>query len=177
MFNNPYPPPLSGAELVRVADSLRGKGSFEDAVRRLDAIVARIADKIVARIPGLMWEFLPDPNNFHLGLSCRNGLPGDIGQEPESHTPGFNRALTSDEFAAAAAVVREEARTLGATHESSLFNEQQKRDYEVEGGDYRFNLGQIEVLTLEGYGGCHLYQRVLNEPSGQVPSRLNVYPT
>ncbi|CMR03338.1 putative lipoprotein lprR [Mycobacterium tuberculosis] len=65
--------------------------------------------------------------------------------------------------------MREEAAKYGATTESSLFNESAKRDYDVQGNGYEFNLGQIKFATLNITGDCFLLQKVLDLPAGQLP--------
>ena len=78
---------------------------------------------------------------------------------------------------AAQDIVREEAAQYGATDASSLFNEQSKRDYDVQGNGYEFNLGQINVATLTITGDCFLLQTVLDLPPGQLPPEPPIVPT
>ncbi|WP_396935279.1 LppA family lipoprotein, partial [Mycolicibacterium sp.] len=53
---------------------------------------------------------------------------------------------------------------------SSLFDDPARRDYEVSGNGYQFNLGQAKVASLNITGDCFLMQRVVDLPPGRVPS-------
>lgn len=65
----------------------------------------------------------------------------------------------------------------GATNQSSLFNESAKRDYDVQGNGYDFNLGQMKIATLIITGDCFLRQKVLDLPPGQLPPLPPILPT
>jgi hypothetical protein len=73
--------------------------------------------------------------------------------------------------------VRQEAAQYGATDESSLSNEQSRRDYDVQGNGFEFKLGQAKVATLNITGDCFLVQSVVNLPPGQLPPEPPIVPT
>ncbi|WP_042915358.1 LppA family lipoprotein, partial [Mycobacterium canetti] len=109
-----------------------------------------ISDRISAAIPGQTWKFDDDPNIQH---SDQNGalcdkLTADIARRPIANSVIFGATFSAEDFKTAANIVREEAAQYGATTESSLFNESAKRDYDVQGNGYEFNLGQINFATL-----------------------------
>ena len=60
----------------------------------------------------------------------------------------FGRTLNTEEFVTAHDIVRQEAAQHGATDESSLFSEQSRRDYDVQGNGFAFKLGLAKVATL-----------------------------
>ncbi|MCT7658885.1 LppA family lipoprotein [Mycobacterium deserti] len=147
-----------GDDAVALIDSLRPNGSFDQARQRLNATAKVIGERIAAAIPGQTWRFTADPNLLRMssqGVSC-DELTGDIARRPKADTVEFGRTFTAEEFPVAAGIVREEAARYGATGESSIFNEQSKRDYEVQGNGFEFNLGQIEFARLHITGGCFL---------------------
>jgi hypothetical protein len=168
-----------GDDAVALIDGMRDKGSYEDARRRLTATAKVIADRIVAAVPGQTWKFTDDPNVQNVnrqGLSC-DELNADIARRPNSDTVAFGRTFSADEFMTAVDIVRQEAAQYGATRESSLFNDQPKRDYDVQGNGYEFNLGQINHARLNITGDCFLLQKVLSLPRGQLPPEPPIVPT
>lgn len=172
MTENPYESKtVKGEEAVKLIDSMREKGSYEQARERLNATAKVIAERIVAAVPGQTWKFSDDPNVQQVkasGLPCEK-LTGDIAKRPMSDSVKFGRTFSTEEFAVANDVVREEAAQYGATGESSLFNEQAKRDFDIEGNGYEFNLGQSKFATLNITGDCFLLQSVVDLPPGQLP--------
>ncbi|MGB0436668.1 MAG: LppA family lipoprotein [Mycobacterium sp.] len=165
---------IKGDEAIMAIDALRPKGSFEDARRRLDAT----AERVVAAVPGQTWQFNPNPHGRNInrqGLPCK-GLTGDIARRPRADSVQFGRRFSAEEFAIAIDIVRREAGQYGASEESSLFNEQDRRDFNVEGNGYEFNLGQLDVATLTITGGCFLMQSVVNLPPGQLPPEPPIVP-
>lgn len=101
-------------------------------------------------------------------MSCKE-LTGDIARRPIADAVIFGTAFSAEDFKVVTNIVREEAAKYGATTESSLFNESAKRDYDVQGNGYEFNLGQIKFATLNITGDCFLLQKVLDLPAGQLP--------
>lgn len=168
-----------GDEAIALIDSMRSKGSFEDARRRLNEAAQTIAERVVAAMPGQTWKFEDDPagrKSLEAGLPC-DKLTGSIARRPMADSVIFGRTFDTEEFATAADIVGQEAAAFGATGESSLFNEQDKRDYDIQGNGYEFNLGQIEFATLEITGDCFLMQSVVDLPPGQLPPKPPIVPT
>lgn len=179
-LNGPYQSePLSDEQKIQLIDSMRAKGSFEDARQRLNDTARVIGERVAAAIPGQTWKFTDDPNVRRVkeqGLSC-DTLSGDIALRPLSYTVEFGRTFTAQEFPVAADIVRQEAAQYGATGDSSLFDEQSKRDFNLQGNGYEFDLGQINNATLNIKGDCFLLQRVLDLPPGQLPPKPPIVPT
>ena len=170
---NPYESQtVHGDEAVELIDSMRADGSYEDARRRINDAAATIAERIVGAVPGQTWQFSPDPNVQQVksdGLPC-DKLTGDIARRPLSDMVEFGRPFTSDEFATASDIVRDEAAEFGADGEDSLFNEQSRRDFHVQGGGFEFDLRQGGSAILTITGDCFLMQSVIDSPAGQVPA-------
>jgi hypothetical protein len=157
---------------------MRDRGSFEDARQRLNATARVIGDRIVAAVAGQTWRFTDDPNLQRMnseGSTCER-LTGDIARRPHADTVTFGRTFTAAEFTIAAGIVREEAAPYGATGDSSMFDEQSKRDYDVAGNGYEFNIGQITIATMNITGDCFLLRRVLDLPAGQLPPEPPIVP-
>ena len=165
-------------EAVAVIDSMRGRGSFEDARQRLGDTARVIGDRISAAVPGQTWRFDDDPyglNAAREGLSC-DKLRGDIARRPAADPIIFGRTFSAEEFATAADIVGQEAAKYGATDGSSLFNEEPKRDFEVRGNGYEFTLGQIDLATLTVRGDCFLLRKTLELPAGHLPPQPPIVP-
>lgn len=176
---NPYEPSLDGHAEVQLIDSMRSKGSYEDARERLNATAGAIADRIAEATPGQTWQFTTDPNVQdvnHSGLPC-DKLSGSVAARPLSDTVKFGRPFTADEFAAAADTVRQEAAQYGATDETSLFNEESRRDFNLQGNGYEFELIQGKAAILDITGDCFLKQSVIDLPPGQKPPEPPIVPT
>ncbi|MGE2724344.1 LppA family lipoprotein [Mycolicibacterium pulveris] len=170
---------VTGDEAIELIDSMRDKGSYEDARQRLNDTARTTAERIVAAVPGQTWQFGDDPHGQHIksqGLPC-DKLTGDIARRPMADSVTFGRTFNADEFATAADIVREEAAQYGATDDSSLFNEEAKRDVAIQGNGYEFKLGQIDVATLNITGDCFLMQSVIDLPPGQLPPEPPIVPT
>ncbi|MCB5339877.1 LppA family lipoprotein [Mycobacterium tuberculosis] len=170
---------LTGEQKIQLIDSMRHKGSYEAARERLTATAQIIADRVSAAIPGQTWKFNEDPAGRKAdreGLSCKE-LTGDIARRPIADAVIFGTAFSAEDFKVVTNIVREEAAKYGATTESSLFNESAKRDYDVQGNGYEFNLGQIKFATLNITGDCFLLQKVLDLPAGQLPPEPPIWPT
>lgn len=170
---------LNGDEAIALIDSMRGKGSFEDARRRLNDTAQTIAERIAAAVPGQIWKFEDDPHGretLEAGLPC-DRLTGNVARRPMADSVVFGRKFDTEEFATAADIVGSEAAAFGATGESSLFNDQDKRDYDIQGNGYEFNLGQIDRATLEITGDCFLMQSVIDLAPGQLPPQPPIVPT
>ena len=105
------------------------------------------------------------------------GPTGDIARRPIADAIIFGRTFIAQEFASAADIVREEAARFGATGDSSLFDDLSKRDFQVEGNGYEFNLGQITFATLTITGDCFLMQKAIDTPPGQLPAEPPIVPT
>ncbi|MDY6870559.1 MAG: LppA family lipoprotein [Actinomycetota bacterium] len=180
LTENPYESnTVKGDEAVQLIDSMRAKGSFEAARQRLNNTARVIGERIATAVPGQTWKFDDDPDGLKTarqGMSCEK-LTADIARRPRADPVVFGRTFSAEEFQAAADIVREEAAQYGATDASSLFNEQSKRDYDVQGNGYEFNLGQINVATLTITGDCFLVQTVLDLPPGQLPPEPPIVPT
>lgn len=98
---------VEGDDQVKLIDSMRDKGSFEDARQRLTDAAKVIVDRIVAVAPGQTWHFTEDPNVQNVnrqGLPCEK-LTADIARRPNADTIGLERPFTPDEFATAADIV------------------------------------------------------------------------
>lgn len=177
---NPYESKtVKGDDAIQLIDGLRPKGSFETARQRITDTAAAIAERIAAAVPGQTWKFEDDPHGLDAkrqGLPCEK-LTGDIARRPMADPVVFGRTFSTEEFATAHDIVRQEAATYGATDQSSLFNDQAKRDYAVTGNGYEFKLGQIKYATLEITGDCFLMQSVVNLPPGQLPPEPPIVPT
>lgn len=180
MTENPHEShSAEGEDAVRLIDSMREKGSFDDARVRLTDTAKLIADRIVAAVPGQTWKFTDDPNVQGIdkaGLPCEK-LTGDIAGRPNADTVAFGRTFTADEFSTAIDIVREEAAKYGATNETSLFNEESRRDFNVQGNGYEFELGQGKNARLNITGDCFLRQSVIDLPPGELPPEPPVAPT
>jgi len=172
LTENPYESKtVKGQEAIVLIDSMRAKGSFEDARLRLTDTAAAIADRVAAAVPGQTWRFNDDPhgqNADRQGLSCEK-LTGDIARRPIADGIDFGRLFTAEEFSVAVGIVRAEAAKDVATEESSLFNDRDRRDYDVRGNGYEFTLRQSKVPIVDITGECFLMQSVVDLPPGQMP--------
>lgn len=169
---------VEGDDAITLIDGMRARGSFEDARQRLNATARVIGDRIAAAVAGQTWRFTDDPNLQRMnseGSTCER-LTADIARRPHADTVTFSRTFTAAEFTIAAGIVREEAAPYGATGDSSMFDERSKRDYDVQGNGYEFNLGQITVATMNITGDCFLLRRVLDLPAGQLPPEPPIVP-
>ncbi len=178
-YNPDTSPHLTDEQKIQLIDSMRHKGSFEAARERLTTTARIISDRISAAIPGQTWKFTEDPNVQKVdreGSLCEK-LSADIARRPTPDSIKFGTTFSAEDFKIAANIVREEAAKYGATTESSLFNESAKRDYDVQGNGYEFNLGQINFATLNITGECLLLQKVLDLPPGQLPPEPPIWPT
>lgn len=176
--NHPEPP-LTDDEAITLIDSMRAKGSYEAGRVRLNDAAARIGQRISAAIPGQTWKFDDRPNSQEVmrgGAPC-DRLTGDIALRPMADAVLFGRPFNAAEFGTAAQIVREEAAPFGATEESSLFNEDAKRDANIQGNNYQFEFGQIDLATLNITGECLLLQKVIDLPPGQLPPEPPIVPT
>lgn len=180
MDDNPYESQaVKGDDAIALIDGMRERGSFEDARQRLNATAKTIGDRIAAAVAGQTWRFTDDPNLRRMnreGSPCET-LTADIARRPHADTVAFGRTFTAAEFTVAAGIVREEAAPYGAIGDSSMFDEQSKRDYDVQGNGYEFNLGQVTLATLNITGDCFLLKRVLDLPAGQLPPEPPIVPT
>lgn len=152
-----------------VIDSLRPKGSFESARTALNGVARSTAERIGAAIPGQPWKVNADSElgrMSYLGAPC-DELPGDVALRPAAEPIVFDPAFTADNFPVAVDVIREQAAKLGATQESSLFNDGSKREYQVSGNGYEFRVMQMEVAVFTVSGDCHLLQKVIDLPPEQ----------
>ncbi|BBX32983.1 putative lipoprotein LPPB [Mycolicibacterium mageritense DSM 44476 = CIP 104973] len=163
---------LEGDEAVKLIDSMRAKGSYEAARARLNDTAEIIAEHIVSAVAGQTWAFSDDAHGLDIkrqGLPCEE-LAGDVARRPMADPVVFGRTFSAEEFATAADIVRQEATQYGAGKGSSLFDDPARRDYEVSGNGYQFNLGQAKVASLNITGDCFLMQRVVDLPPGRLPS-------
>jgi hypothetical protein len=170
---------VKGDEQVQLIDSMRDKGSFEDARQRLTDTARTIADRITAAVPGQTWQFSPDPNVQDVnrtGRPCET-LTGDIAARPMADSVDFGRPFNADEFTKAVDIVRQEAAHAGATTETSLFNEDTKRDFNIQGNGYEFELMQSKAALLDITGDCFLMQSVIDLPPGQLPPEPPIVPS
>ncbi|MCH9731421.1 MAG: LppA family lipoprotein [Actinomycetia bacterium] len=179
LTENPYESKtLTGQEAIGLIDSMRSKGSYEDARMRLNQAAATIGDRIVTDYPDQTWRFTDDPNVQQVkraGLSCET-LTGDIAGRPLSDMVEFGRTFSAEEFATAVEIVRQEAATFGATDASSLFDEPHKRDFGIQGNGYTFTLRQGGSAILTIVGDCFLMQSVVDLPPGQMPPEPPILP-
>jgi Lipoprotein confined to pathogenic Mycobacterium len=166
------PPSLTNDQKIKFIDSLRTKGSFETARERLTNTAQSIAEQISAAVPGQSWKFADDENErdaYENGSLC-DQLDPDISRRPRAKTVEFATPLSADSFTTATDIVRQAAAKYGASNQTSLFNDSAKREYDVQGSGYEFNLGQIKLATLLIKGDCFLLQKVVDMPPGQLPS-------
>lgn len=164
---------LDSDEAVKLIDSMRAKGSYEAARARLNDTAEIIAEHIVAAVAGQTWAFSDDSHGLDIkrqGLPCEE-LTGDVARRPMADPVIFRRTFSAEEFATAADIVRQAATQYGAGKGSSLFDDPARRDYEVSGNGYQFNLGQAKVASLNITGDCFLMQRVVDLPPGRLPSQ------
>ncbi|WP_230866219.1 LppA family lipoprotein [Mycobacterium canetti] len=178
-YNPDTSPHLTDEQKIHLIDSMRHKGSFEAARERLTTTARIISDRISAAIPGQTWKFTEDPSgqDFYKNGSLCKELSAYIARRPMAKPVDFGSTFSAEHFKIAANIVREEAAKYGATIESSLFNESAKRDYDVQGNGYEFNVGQINFATLNITGECLLLQKVLDLPPGQLPPEPPIWPT
>ena len=179
MTQNPHESKtVKGDEAIVLIDRMRSQGCYEDARERINATATVIAERIVVAVAGQTWQLSPDPYSQNVkeqGLPCEE-LTGDIARRPMAHSIQFGRTFSPAEFATANDIVRQEAARYGATDESSLFNEQYKRDVDIRGNGYEFTLGQINVATLNITGGCFLMHSVAELTPGQPPPEPPIVP-
>ncbi len=156
----------------RLVETLRSKGSFESARAELTERAGALAEKISRAVEGgTPWKFDTTSDfarTLRRGSRC-DGLPGDIALKPDADPVVFDPPFTADEFRIAVGVVRRAAADLGATEESSLFDESTAREYLVSGNGYRFRILQMTVAVLTVAGDCHLLEKVIDLPPGQLP--------
>lgn len=176
---NPYESKtVEGDEAIALIDSMRAKGSYEAARQRLNDTAQTIAQRIVDAVPGQTWQFSTNPDVREVkgdGLPC-DKLTGSVALKPLADLVEFGRLFSSDEFRTATDIVRHEASTFGATDESSLFNEDSRRDIDIRGGGYEFNLRQSKAAILNITGDCFLKQGVIDLPPGQLPPPPPIVP-
>ncbi|MFN6548623.1 LppA family lipoprotein [Mycolicibacterium nivoides] len=176
---NPYESKtVEGDEAIALIDSMRAKGSYEAARQRLNDTAQTIAQRIAAAVPGQTWQFSTNPDVREVksdGLPCEK-LTGSVALKPLADLVEFGRLFSSEEFTTAAGIVREEAAQFGATGESSLFNDDSRRDIDIRGGGYEFNLRQSKAAILNITGDCFLRQRVIELPPGQLPPTPPIVP-
>lgn len=179
MKENPYESKtVEGDEAIALIDSMRAKGSYEAARQRLNDTARTIAQRIAAAVPGQTWQFSTNPDVREVksdGLPCEK-LTGSVALKPLADLVEFGRLFSSEEFKTAAGIVREEAATFGATGESSLFNDDSRRDIDIRGAGYEFNLRQSKAAILNITGDCFLRQRVIDLPPGQLPPSPPIVP-
>lgn len=159
-------------QTIELIDSLRPKGSFESAREHLSALAATVAEKINEAVPGgKPWRVDTTSDlaqTLHHGAVC-DDLAGNIALKPDAAPVVFDPPFSPEEFRIAAEVIRAEAAKVGATEASSLFDESAKREYFVKGNGYTFRILQMKVALLTVSGDCHLLQKVLDLPPGQLP--------
>jgi hypothetical protein len=170
---------MTDAQKIQLIDSMRAKGSYEEARENLNASARMIAYRIMSAVPGQTWTFTSSPG---LRETDREGSPckllgGDVALRPNANTIEFGTTFTAEGFKAAADIVRKEAADYGATQQSSLFNESENRDYDVSGNGYDFRLGQGIKALLVITGDCFLLQKTLDLPPGQLPPEPPILPT
>ena len=167
-------PPAAQTDQQRIAliDSLRPRGSFEAARAHLTAIAGSVAEQISQAVPGgKPWTF---DSTSELATDARNGVPCDndlsagTARKPDADPVQFDVFAPGD-FTIAVGVIRREAAALGATEESSLFDDPAKREYVVSGNGYLFRILQINSTWLTVSGDCHLLQKVIDSPPGTLP--------
>lgn len=166
------PPSLTNEQKIKLIDSMRPKGSFEAAREHLTDTAQSIAEQIIAAAPGQSWKFAEDENErdaYENGSLC-DKLDPDIGRRPRAKTVEFAAPFSANDFSVATDVVRRAAAKYGATTQTSLFNDSAKREYDVQGSGYEFNLGQMKLATLLIKGDCFLLQKIIDLPPGQLPS-------
>ncbi|MGV9802929.1 LppA family lipoprotein [Mycobacterium sp. NPDC003449] len=177
---NPYETDTAkGDDAVALIDGMRADGSYEAARERLNATARTIAERIAVAVPGQTWAFSDDPNTQHVkaqGLPC-DKLTGDIARRPMSDTVVFGRTFSAEEFSTANDIVAQEAAQYGATDESSLYNDESRRDRNLQGNGYEFNLRQSKAAILNITGACFLMQSVVDLPAGQLPPEPPIVPT
>ncbi|STZ74216.1 lipoprotein LppA [Mycolicibacterium fortuitum] len=157
---------VEGDEAIALIDSMRAKGSYEAARQRLTDTARTIAQRIVDAVPSQTWQFSTNPDVREVkgdGLPCEK-LTGSVALKPLADLVEFGRLFSGDEFRMAADIVREEAAKFGATGESSLFNDDSRRDIDIRGAGYEFNLRQSKGAILNITGDCFLKQRVIDLP-------------
>jgi hypothetical protein len=81
----------------------------------------------------------------------------------------FDLPFTSEGFPTAVGVIRQEATALGASKQSSLFDDPAKREYVISGNGYKFGILQLDSALLTVDGDCHLLQKVIDSPPGALP--------
>lgn len=177
---NPYESKtVEGDEAIALIDSMRAKGSYEAARQRINDTAQTIAQRIAAAVPGQTWQFSTNPDVREVkgdGLPC-DKLTGSVALKPLADLVEFGRLFSSEEFETAAGIVREEAAKFGATGDSSLFNDDSRRDIDIRGAGYEFNLRQSKAAILNITGGCFLRQRVIDLPAGQLPPTPPIVPS
>ena len=177
---NPYESKtVEGDEAIALIDSMRAKGSYEAARQRLNDAAQTIAQRIVAAVPGQTWQFSANADVREVkgdGLPCEK-LTGSVALKPLADLVEFGRLFSSEEFRTATNIVRQEAAAFGATGESSLFNDGSRRDIDLRGDGYEFNLRQSKAAILNITGDCFLKQRVIDLPPGQLPPPPPIVPS
>jgi hypothetical protein len=169
---------MTDAQQIKLIDSMRAKGSYDDAKTRLVVAAHDIGERITAAVPGQTWKYTDNPGlqeDDQNGSTCKL-LTDDVAARPRI-TVDFGSTFSAEGFKAAADVVRQEAAKFGATNASSLFGESAKRDYDVSGNGYQFSLGQINFAMLLIRGDCFLLQKTLDLPPGQLPPLPPILPT
>jgi hypothetical protein len=170
---------MTEEQQIKLIDSMRAKGSYEEARENLNASARMIAYRIMSAVPGQSWTFDNDPNiqeSDRDGSPCKL-LPGDVARRPQANTIEFYPTFSAEGFKAAADIVRKEAADYGATDQSSLFNESANRDYNVSGNGYDFQIAQAVKALLFITGDCFLFQKTLDLPPGQLPPLPPILPT
>jgi hypothetical protein len=170
---------MTEQQKIKLIDSMRSKGSYEEARENLNASARMIAYRIVAAVPGQTWTFTNNPGlqeDDRNGSSCKL-VRDDLALRPRANTIEFDPTFSAEGFKTAADIVRKEAADYGATDQSSLSNESANRDYNVSGNGYDFRLAQAVKALLVITGDCFLFQKTLDLPPGQLPPLPPILPT
>lgn len=137
------PDPEERAEIVALEDTLRPRGSVEDALARYESAMQQIADGLSAQQPGLTWRWDPQTAS----IRCTGEFEDTSGAQLRRRLVA-DRPIPGDRWAAAHQIVRDHASDFGVSYVSG---------FELPAGDGgAIDLTQGETAVLTGMTPCRL---------------------
>jgi hypothetical protein len=162
------PQHMAKSEVPAFEERYRDKGSVQQAVEDLEAVIAKAADKITALVPGLTWKWHRDGGNV--------GCPQDQASDTRVTRFATRHALFSgpipeDVWPKAVAVVRGEAQFLGMTAQFKYQDAAEQHDLVFSSQDG----GEIDITTavqalITGKTPCRLMEDWYTDRNIPIPS-------
>jgi hypothetical protein len=162
------PQHMAKSEVPAFEERYRDKGSVQQAAEDLEAVIAKTADKIVALVPGLTWEWTYDQGNV--------GCPQDQAADTRvtrfaTRLAGFGGPIPEDVWPRAVAIVRSEAEFLGMTAQFKYQDAAKQHDLvfsSEDGGEIR--IGTAVEAFIRGKTPCRLMEDWYTDRNIPIPS-------